>query len=219
MNTELTCKCYTRKTKVICGNPAEWITVVWKGSNIYLPGFPSTGGWLTTEAAVCKMHLNNTLKKGKSLEYRTDSLATVMPEKLPFLKEDNMEDDISMPTHNEQGWMLCDGCDQYKPDVSTKHVAEDLVNYCHDCASAAAEEFNNKMEEEMKPKKRVLCGHCRKGGVEDPYHNTTAEVRACYRGVKKVEFDSTKTKKISCGNCKKTHDTIDQVRECYSNKS
>lgn len=71
---EITCKCFKRGDKALCGKPAEKINVVWKGSNIYLPGAQTTGGWLSAEADVCRMHLNNTLQKGRSLEYMTNTL-------------------------------------------------------------------------------------------------------------------------------------------------
>lgn len=298
MSTTNTCKCYTRKTKKVCGNPAEMISVVWKGSEIYLPLKNRTGGYLAAEAAVCKMHLNNSLSKGFALQYMTNTFTK--ENTMNTLPEGHTDDFIVCPecnglSNSDPDWN-CGNCgcvgivpnNQYggfdmddayhgRPPLDTncgcvrdpnsgeisycedhyaaimedapaenikchsctdgKRYAGPIINgvpssvfKCYCCAGKGYmtpkdvkrdEAYHNLHDggpEAHAPKtlkaKEVLCGNCRKNGVEDPYHNTAAEVRACYMGVKKVEFDSTKTKKIKCGYCKEIHSTNAEVKAC-----
>lgn len=109
-----TCKCITRKTKEVCNNPAEYITVVWKGSNIYLPGFQSTAGWLEAEALVCRMHINNSLQKGRSLEYMTNLLVEDLKDVFPSLPNCKCQlvdgEMVFCATHKPEENNICPKC-------------------------------------------------------------------------------------------------------------
>lgn len=74
----------------------------------------------------------------------------------------NNKKEATMPTTKK---ILCGHCKGY-------HNTKEEVRKC----------YRPVVKLPMRQSKGVLCGNCRKNGVAEPYHATTAEVKACYMG-------------------------------------
>lgn len=117
-------------------------------------------GWFRIEVPFCSKH-TDMLKAGRKIKIQSlrDASKVTQPS-LPGIpkKVDSKKKEIS-----------CAHC-------SKKHATIDQVKACSGIAMK-----RTKAPISIKTNK-VTCGNCRKKGVEDPRHDTPAQVKACYLG-------------------------------------